>query len=73
MYELLFIQGQTLKNRGRSTLVTTGESHEQLMDLMKSELVKKGISAPYLRIITRDDATVIDYGSYTSKYIIKKV
>ena len=73
MYELLFVQGQPLKHRGRSTLVTTGESHEQLMDLMKSELVKKGISAPYLRIITRDDATVIDYGSYTSKYIIKKV
>lgn len=73
MYELLFVQGQTLKNRGRSTLVATGESYEQLMDLMKSELVKKGISAPYLRIITRDDATVIDYGSYTSKYIIKKV
>ena len=73
MYELLFVQGQTLKNRGRSTLVATGESYEQLMDLMKYELVKKGISAPYLRIITRDDATVIDYGSYTSKYIIKKV
>lgn len=41
MYELLFVQGQTLKNRGRSTSVATGESHEQLLDLMKSELAKK--------------------------------
>lgn len=73
MYELLFVQGQTLKNRGRSTLVATGESYEQLMEVMKSDLAKRKITAPYLRIITREDATIIDYGSYTSKYIIKKV
>lgn len=73
MYELLFVQGQTLKNRGKSTLVTTGESYEQLFEVMKSELAKRGILAPYFRVITKEDATVIDYGSYTSKYIIKKV
>lgn len=72
MYELLFIQRQTLKNRGSSTLVTTGESYEQLFEVMKSELTKRGVFAPYFRVITKEDATVIDYGSYTSKYIIKK-
>lgn len=41
MYELLFVQGQTLKNIGWSTSVATGESQEQLLDLMKSELAKK--------------------------------
>ena len=73
MYELLFVQGQTLKSKRKSTLVATGESYEQLMEVMKSDLAKRRITAPYFRIITRDDATVIDYGSYTSKYIIKKV
>lgn len=73
MYELLFVQGKTSKNRGRSTSVATGESQEQLLDLMKSELAKKGIFPPYYRIITKEDRMVIDYGSYTSKYIIKKV
>lgn len=42
MYELLFVQGQTLKNIGRSTSVATGERHEELVDLMKSDLAKKG-------------------------------
>lgn len=73
MYELLFVQGQTLKNRGWSTSVATEESHEELVDLMKSDLAKKGIFPPYYRIITKEDRMVIDYGSYTSKYIIKKV
>ena len=73
MYELLFVQGQTLKNRGWSTSVAAGESHEELVDLMKSDLKKKGIFPPYYRIITKEDRMVIDYGSYTSKYIIKKV
>lgn len=73
MYELLFVQGQTLKNIGWSTSVATGESHEELLDLMKSDLAKKGIFPPYYRIITKEDRMVIDYGSYTSKYIIKKV
>ena len=73
MYELLFVQRQTLKNRGWSTSVATGESHEELVDLMKSDLAKKGIFPPYYRIITKEDRMVIDYGSYTSKYIIKKV
>ena len=72
MYELLFIQRQTLKNRGSSTLVTTGESYEQLFEVMKSKLTKRGVFAPYFRVITKEDATVIDYGSDTSKYIIKK-
>lgn len=73
MYELLFVQGQTLKNIGWSTSVATRESHEELVDLMKSDLAKKGIFPPYYRIITKEDRMVIDYGSYTSKYIIKKV
>lgn len=73
MYELLFVQGKTSKNRGRATSVATGESHEELVDLMKSDLAKKGIFPPYYRIITKEDRIVIDYGSYTSKYIIKKV
>lgn len=73
MYELLFVQGQTLKNTGRSTSVATRESQKQLLDLMKSDLAKKGIFPPYYRIITKEDRMVIDYGSYTSKYIIKKV
>lgn len=73
MYELLFVQGQTLKNKRKSTLVAAGESHEQLVELMKSELAKKGVSAPYFRIVTKEDSTIIDYGSYTNKYVIKKV
>ena len=40
---------------------------------MKDNLKTKGIVAPYFRMITKEDATVIDYGSYTNKYIIKKV
>lgn len=67
MYELLFVQGQTLKNRGWSTSVATGESQEQLMEVMKSDLAKRKIVAPYFRMITKDDATVIDYGSYRFK------
>ena len=55
MYELLFVQGQTLKNIGWSTSVATGESQEQLLDLMKSELAKKGVFPPYYRIITKED------------------
>lgn len=73
MYELLFVQGQTLKNRGWSTRIANGEDHDQLIEVMRKDLKTKGIVVPYFRMITKEDATVIDYGSYTSKYIIKKV
>ena len=73
MYELLFVQGQTFKNRGWSTRIANGEDHDQLIEVMRKDLKTKGIVAPYFRVITKEDATVIDYGSYTSKYIIKKV
>lgn len=73
MYELLFVQGQTFKNRGWSTRIANGEDHDQLIEVMRKDLKTKGIVAPYFRTITKKDATVIDYGSYTSKYIIKKV
>jgi hypothetical protein len=73
MYELLFVQGQTFKNRGWSTRIANGEDHDQLIEVMRKDLKTKGIVAPYFRTITKEDATVIDYGSYTSKYIIKKV
>ena len=73
MYELLFVQGQTFKNRGWSTRIANGEDHDQLIEVMRKDLKTKGVVAPYFRTITKEDATVIDYGSYTSKYIIKKV
>lgn len=73
MYELLFVQGQTFKNRGWSTRIANGEDHDQLIEVMRKDLKTKGIVAPYFRTITKEDATVIDYGFYTSKYIIKKV
>ena len=73
MYELLFVQGQTFKNRGWSTRIANGEDHDQLIEVMRKDLKTKGIVAPYFRTITKEDASVIDYGSYTSKYIIKKV
>lgn len=49
------------------------EDHDQLIEVMRKDLKTKGIVASYFRTITKEDATVIDYGSYTSKYIIKKV
>lgn len=53
--------------------IANGEDHDQLIEVMRKDLKTKGIVAPYFRTITKEDATVIDYGSYTSKYIIKKV
>ena len=73
MYELLFVQGKTSKNRGRATRIANGKDLDQLLEIIKDNLKTKGIVAPYFRMITKEDATIIDYGSYTSKYIIKKV
>lgn len=72
MYELIFIQGQTLKNRGKCSLIAIGEDYDQLFQIMKDDLKRKGIVSPYFRIITKENRTIIDYGSYTSKYIIKE-
>ena len=60
MYELLFVQGQTFKNRGWSTRIANGEDHDQLIEVMRKDLKTKGIVAPYFRTITKEDATVID-------------
>ena len=54
MYELLFVQGKTSKNRGRATRIANGKDLDQLLEIMKDNLKTKGIVAPYFRMITKD-------------------